>query len=326
MIRESSCIRPLADARWYEESSSKGTVMSQKIVPNIWCTRNAEEAGAFYADALPGTTATTGARYPDEVDEWQQEFAGKALTVDVVVDGYLLTLINAGDEFRPNPSVSFMLNFDPLRFDGDRDAARAALDETWAKLSDGGTVLMELAEYPFSPHYGWVQDRFGVSWQLLLTNPEGDPRPFLIPQLMFCGAVQGRAKEAATFYSSLLPDSGVGFIAPYPQQTGPAAAGDVMFGEFRLAGQWFSMMDSGVAQDFTFSPGISLEVRCADQAELDTYWDALSAVPEAEQCGWLADRYGLSWQIVPENMGELMDRPGAYEKMMEMKKLIIADF
>lgn len=300
--------------------------MSQKIIPNIWFDRNADEAGAFYTDVFPGSTATVGARYPAEVPDWQADFAGKTLTVDLVIDGYLLTLVNAGDEFRPNASVSFMLNFDPLRYDGDRDAARASLDETWAKLSDGGSVLMDLGEYPFSPHYGWVQDRYGVNWQLLLTNPQGDPRPFLIPQLMFCGPVENMAHEAATFYSSVFPDSGVGFIAEYPAQTGPADSGSVMFGEFRLAGQWFSMMDSGVEQDFTFTCGVSLEVRCADQAEIDTYWNALTAQPEAEVCGWLADRYGLSWQIVPEKMGELMARPGAYEKMMEMKKLIISDF
>lgn len=300
--------------------------MSQKIIPNIWFDRNADEAGAFYTDAFPGATANVGARYPDDVPGWQADFAGKTLIVELVIDDYLLTLVNAGDEFRPNASVSFMLNFDPLRFDGDRDAARARLDETWSKLADGGSVLMELGEYPFSPYYGWVQDRYGVNWQLLLTNPEGDPRPFLIPQLMFCGPVENKAREAAEFYASLFPDAEVGFVAEYPEKTGPADAGSVMFGEFRLAGQWFSMMDSAVEQDVTFTCGVSLEVRCADQEEIDKYWDALAAVPEAEACGWLADQYGLSWQIVPESMGELMARPGAYEKMMGMKKLIIADF
>lgn len=302
------------------------TNTEQKIVPNLWFDHNAEEAGEFYTSVFQGATSIVGARYPDELSGWQQDFAGQTLTVDLVIDGYLMTLVNAGDEFRPNPSISFMLNFDPLFFGGDVDAARARLDEVWAGFADGGQVLMELGEYPFSPHYGWVQDRFGVNWQLLLSNPEGEPRPFLIPQLMFCGPVQNQAKEAATFYSSLLPDSGVGFIAPYPQQTGPAHAGAVMFGEFRLAGQWFSMMDSAVDQDFTFSNGVSLEVRCADQEEIDRYWEALSASREAEQCGWLVDKYGLSWQIVPENMGELMDRPGAFAHMSEMKKLIIADF
>ncbi|WP_194421278.1 VOC family protein [Microbacterium abyssi] len=300
--------------------------MSQKIIPNIWFDRNADEAGEFYAEVFPNATATVVATYPDDVPDWQAEFAGKTLTVDVVIDGYRLTLINAGSEFRPNPSVSFMLNFDPLRFDGDRDAARARLDETWAALADGGRVLMELDEYPFSPRYGWVEDRYGVSWQLILTHPEGDSRPFLIPQLMFGGPAEGNAREAAEFYSSLFPDAGVGYIAEYPEHRGAAEGGDVMFGEFRLAGQWFSMMDSAAEQDFSFTCGVSLEVRCADQDEIDHYWDALTAVPDAEVCGWLADRYGLSWQIVPANMGELMERPGAYAKMMEMKKLIIADF
>lgn len=299
--------------------------MSQKVIPHIWFNHDADAAGAFYADVFPDASVTVAAKYPDDLEEWQADFSGTTLTVEVVIDGYQLTLINAGDEFRPNPSISFMLNFDPLMF-GSEAQARERMDATWSKLTEGGRVLMELDSYPFSPHYGWVEDRFGVSWQLLLSNPEGEPRPFLIPQLMFCGPAQNHAKEATTFYSALFPDAGVGFIAPYPQQTGPAPAGAVMFGEFRLAGQWFSMMDSGVDQDFTFSNGVSLEVRCADQEEIDRYWSQLSAVPEAEQCGWLVDKYGVSWQIVPENMGELMARPGAFENMSEMKKLVIADF
>lgn len=299
---------------------------AQKIVPNIWFNSNAEEAGTFYASLFADTTSRVGAYYPAELPEWQSSFAGEALTVDVVIDGYLLTLINAGPEFSPNPSISFMLGFDPQRFDGDEEAARARLDETWDALAEGGTILMPLAEYPFSARYGWVQDRFGVSWQLLLTpaSTEG-PGPFVIPQLMFGAGVANKAREAAEFYAETVGGE-VGFIAEYPEKTGPADAGSVMFGELQLAGQWFSVMDSAVEQDFSFTCGVSLEVRCKDQAEIDRLWDALSAVPEAEQCGWLADRYGVSWQIVPENMGELMSRPGAFDRMLEMKKLVIADF
>lgn len=299
--------------------------MPQKIVPNLWFDHNAEEAGAFYAAALPNTTSRVVARYPDEVPDWQASFAGQALTVDLDVDGFRFTLINAGPEFRPNPSISFMLNFDPLAF-GDEEAARGALDRTWAALSEGGAALMPLQEYPFSPRYGWVQDRYGVSWQLMLTDPTGDPRPFVIPQIMFAGNVQNKAREAAELYVSLFDDAEISMVAEYPQQTGTAAAGSVMFGEFRVGDQWLSMMDSNVAHDFGFTCGVSLEVSCRDQDEIDRLWDALSAVPEAEQCGWLADPYGVSWQIVPVNMGELMSRPGAYPKMMQMKKLVIADF
>ncbi|MFD5213878.1 VOC family protein [Microbacterium sp. NPDC058345] len=299
--------------------------MSQKIVPNLWFDRNAEEAGSFYASALPHTTTEVVARYPDEVPDWQAGFAGEPLVVDVVVDGMRISLINAGPEFRPNPSISFLLNFDPLAFGGE-EGARTAIDAAWTALSDGGAALMPLDEYPFSPRYGWVQDRYGVSWQLMLTDPSGEPRPFVIPQIMFAGDVQDRAREAAEFYTSLFDDAALGTVVDYAQQTGTAAAGSVMFGEFRIGEQWFAMMDSNVAHDFGFSPGVSLEVRCRDQAEIDRLWDALSAVPEAEQCGWLADRFGVSWQIVPDDMAELMARPGAYERMLQMKKLVIADF
>ncbi|WP_105567746.1 VOC family protein [Microbacterium halophytorum] len=299
--------------------------MAQKIVPNLWCDR-AEEAGAFYASVLRNASSETTAHYPDDVPDWQQEFAGQPLTVDVVIDGFRIVLINAGDAFRPNPTVSFMLNFDPLQFGSDADAAKAALDETWAGFSEGGRVLMPLQEYPFSPRYGWVEDRYGTSWQLMLTDPDGDPRPFVIPQLMFARDVTGKAREAAEFYASLFEDSGVGFVAEYPEQTGPAAAGDVMFGEVRLAGQWFSMMDSGAEMESSFTNGVSLEVLCDGQAEIDRLWEALSADPEAEQCGWLADHYGLSWQIIPAEMGELMRRPGAHATLISQKKIVIDDY
>ncbi|MEZ5090889.1 MAG: VOC family protein [Micropruina sp.] len=104
--------------------------------------------------------------------------------------------------------------------------ARAHLDELWGSLSDGGKALMPLQEYPFSPHYGWIEDRYGVSWQLMLTNPEGEPRPFIIPSIMFGHTVQGRAQEAMDFYLSVFggrPGAGV----PYPAEAG-ALAGQVM--------------------------------------------------------------------------------------------------
>lgn len=306
---------------------------AQKIIPNIWCDRNAEQAGAFYAEAFPGARSTVEARYPDTgLLDFQQQFAGEPLTVAVEIpeprgtDSTRLTLINAGDEFAPNPSISFMVNFDPLMFDGDEAAARARLDRLWGALSEGGRELMPLGEYPFSAHYGWVQDRFGVSWQLMLTDPSGEPRPFIVPSLMFSGAAQNRASEAIDFYTSVFDDAAAGGRFPYGAPTGPATADALMYGEFRVGGQWFAVMDSGVEQPFEFGCGVSLEVQCTDQAEIDRLWEALSAVPEAEQCGWLADRFGVSWQIVPADMAELMQRPDAYEHMMGMKKLVIADF
>nr|WP_306300040.1 VOC family protein [Arthrobacter sp. BF1] len=153
----------------------------------------------------------------------------------------------------------------------------------------------------------------------MLSDPAGERRPPVIPQLLFTGPT-AQAQQAIDLYTGLLADSSIGMVMPHQD----AAAG-IMFAEFNLSGQWFSAMDGGTDHDFTFSPGLSLEVSCADQEEIDRLWEVLSSVPEAEQCGWVEDRFGVSWQIVPENMGELMAHPGAFSRMLEMKKLIIAE-
>lgn len=294
----------------------------QKITPNLWFAGDAAEGAELYASTFPNARVVSTSYYPDEgLPDFQREFAGKPLTVSVEIDGFRIQLINAGASYRPNPSLSFMMNFDPS---SDPDA-RERIDDVWAKLADGGRVLMPLGEYPFSVRYGWVEDRFGVNWQLILTDPTGEPRPFVMPAFLFSGDAQDRAREAVDYYTSVLPDSRLGSLVEYPQQSGPAAAGAVMFADFTLAGQWFVAMDSAAEMSEGFTPGYSLSVECADQDEIDRLWDALSSVPEAEQCGWCVDRFGVSWQVVPERMDELMEAPGAFQAMLEMKKLVIAD-
>jgi predicted 3-demethylubiquinone-9 3-methyltransferase (glyoxalase superfamily) len=305
-------------------------VSEQKIIPNIWCNATAEQAGAFYVAAFEAAgldaRCWVESRYPEEgLPAFQQAYAGQTLTVAVTIGGYRITLVNADDHFRPTPAISFLLNFDPLAF-GDAETARGALDAVWERLGDSGEVLMPLGAYAHSAHYGWVQDRFGVGWQLMLTDPAGQPRPFVSLNMLFGDRAQNRAGEAVDFYLGVFDDAAVGTRVAYPQAVGPAVAGAVMFADFRIGQQWVSVMDASSAVGFTFGAGLSLEVDCADQAEIDRLWDVLSAVPQAEQCGWLMDRFGVSWQIVPQNMAELMARPQAYQHMMGMKKLVIDDF
>jgi predicted 3-demethylubiquinone-9 3-methyltransferase (glyoxalase superfamily) len=295
----------------------------QKIVPNLWFDHTAAEAAAFYAAVFPNARVTDTQLYPEEgLLDFQAEFAGKEITVSFEIDGYRFIAINAGPEFAVNPSVSFMLNFDPSR----DPQAREHLDQLWASLSEGGSVMMALGEYSHSPHYGWVQDRYGISWQLILTNAEGEPRPFIVPTMLFSSSAQNRAAEAAAYYVDTFPGSRVGTDVRYPTQAGPATPGSVMFTDIELFGQWFALMDASREQDYTFNCGVSLMVECDDQAEIDRYWDALSAVPEAEQCGWCADKFGLSWQIVPAKLGDLMLTADSYSKLMGMKKIDIAAF
>ena len=146
----------------------------------------------------------------------------------------------------------------------------------------------------------------------------------IVPHLWFAD----QAVEAAKFYVSLFPDSRVDSVTPIPADTPSGPAGSVQVVEFTLAGQKFMAINAGPLDPFNHA--ISFMVNCADQAEVDRLWDALSAGGTIEQCGWLKDRYGLSWQIVPTALGELMrsaDRGGAkrvMEAMLKMKKLDIA--
>lgn len=290
----------------------------QKLTVNLWMQGTAEEAGEFYAAALPDARTEIESRYPTEgLLEFQQPLSGLPLTVSVWVRGTKITLINAGPEFSPNASISIILSFNA----DERDV----LDATWAALSEGGSALMPLDAYPFSTRYGWVTDKFGVSWQLMESAEPVPDSTRVMPCLMFGGVAQNRAAEAIEFYGEVL-GAKLDSAFPYGQATEVATADSLMFAQFSLGEDKVAAMDSGVAQGFSFTPGVSLEWPCEGQEEIDRVWEALSAVPEAEACGWLTDKFGVSWQIVPSNMGELMQRPGAFEHMINMKKLVINDF
>jgi predicted 3-demethylubiquinone-9 3-methyltransferase (glyoxalase superfamily) len=226
--------------------------------------------------------------------------------------------ISAGPLFKFNPSVSFIVNFDPSR---EKDA-REKINEVWNKLSEGGTALMPLDKYPFSERYGWIQDKYGLSWQLIFTNPEGEERPTIVPSLMFVGDKCGKAEEAINFYLSVFKNSKQGLIARYPQGMEPDKEGTIMFSDFMLENQWFAAMDSAGEHKFSFNEAISFMVYCDKQKEIDYYWDKLTAVPDAEQCGWLKDKYGLSWQIVPREMNETMSK-GTPEQIARVTKAFL---
>ncbi len=290
----------------------------QKIVPHLWFDREAKEAAEFYTASFPDSQITSIVTLRDTP-------SGDADVVSFELWGYSFMAISAGPLFKFNPSVSFMVNFDPSR---DREAA-TRLNETWAKLAEGGKVLMPLDKYPFSERYGWIQDRYGVSWQLILTNPEGEERPPIIPTLLFVGDVCGKAEEATNLYLSVFKDTGRGTTARYPSGMGPDQEGTIMFSDFRLQDQWFAAMDSAREHGYAFNEAISLLVNCDTQAEIDHLWEKLSAIPEAEQCGWLKDKFGLSWQISPAILDKMMQDPDA-EKVarvtrafMQMKKFDI---
>lgn len=291
------------------------------ITPCLWFDHSAEEAAAFYLEAFPRGAIRNTTHYPTEgLADFQKDFAGEVLTVDFEIAGQRFLALNAGDLFTFTPAISFMVNFDPSV---DPDALQN-LEALWEKLIDGGRTYIPLDEHPFSSRYGWLSDKFGVSWQLILTDPAGESPPMIIPSLLFGGAAQNRAHEATEYYLSVFNDSQMGADIRYAEQTGPATRAAVNFSDFRLRDQLFVAMDAGSEQDSTFTEAVSFVVPCSDQDEIDRYWAALSAVPEAEACGWCKDQFGVSWQITPENIDELMKRPNAFDHMMEMKKIEMA--
>lgn len=283
-----------------------------RIVPCIWLDDQAEAAAELYTSSLGGEVSAV-ARYPESFDNPGQMPRGSVMTVELEAGGQRFTLLNGGPHFRANPSISFFL---------------AAKDEAEVTrlhdaLVEGGTTLMPLDAYPWSPRYAWVQDRFGVSWQIML----GDPTPRVLPCLMFANALSGRAEEAMEAYTRVFPDGRVVSIDRYAD--GPAT-GKVAHGRFEIGGQTMAAMDAPGPHDFTFDEGLSIQVMCDDQAEVDHYWDALAEGGSHGPCGWLKDRFGVSWQVVPKQMNEWTAHPDpaardrAFQAMLRMQKLDVA--
>jgi predicted 3-demethylubiquinone-9 3-methyltransferase (glyoxalase superfamily) len=289
---------------------------SSKIIPCIWLDDQAESAAAFYVRTLPAGRIVATSRYPESSENPAGKPRGSVLTVEFEVAGQRFTALNGGPIFVLNPSISFFVHVD----------AAAEADRLYAALADGGEALMPLGAYPWSERYGWVKDRFGVSWQIIAgRRPEGGAT--IAPCLMFAGAQHGRAGDAMRRYAGIFPGGRIDSVERYAAGEGPP--GSVKHGRFAVAGQELVAMDSHVDHGVTFNEALSLQILCEDQAELDRYWDALAEGGEHGPCGWLKDRFGLSWQVVPTTIAEWMAstdtaaRDRAFEAMMQMTKLDI---
>ena len=256
----------------------------QKITPHLWYDKEAREAGEFYASVFPGSRVKS-------VNTLHNTPSGSVDIVTVDLAGQEFTLLSAGPLFQFTPAISFLVACE----------TKEEVDALFAELSRGGMVMMELGAYPFSERYGWTADRYGVSWQVM--HAGGQPvKQKITPTLMFTGENAGKADEAIDFYASVFRDSGRGFAMRYEAGESPDQEGTLKWGSFTLEGQEFAAMDSAHPHGFTFNEAISLLVHCETQQDIDHYWEKLSADPRAEQCGWLKDKYGLSWQIVPTEM------------------------
>jgi predicted 3-demethylubiquinone-9 3-methyltransferase (glyoxalase superfamily) len=192
---------------------------------------------------------------------------------------------------------------------------------------DGGKAMMNLGAYPWSEYYGWVVDKYGMTWQLFLTPIEAGQQK-VIPSMLFTNEVYGRGKEAIDFYTQVFSNHKTFFTDLYKVGE-PQPEGNLKFGSFELNGAQFAAMDGPGDHAFKFNEGVSIVVECENQAEIDYYWEHLSEGGYEGQCGWLKDKFGVSWQIVPIVLNQLMGNPEtaqkAREAFMKMRKFIIQD-
>ena len=286
----------------------------QKIVPNLWYDKEAKEAAEFYVSVFGQDSKITN------VSTLHDTPSGDCDLVSFRLRGYEFMAISAGPLFTFNPAVSFHV----------KCKTKDEVDPLFERLSKDGKVLMPLDAYPFSERFAWVQDRYGLSWQLIYVGDQPISQA-IMPAVMFVGDVCGKAEDAVKFWTSVFPQSKTNMMMRYPAGAKPDKEGTIQYASFALCGQEFGAMDSAHEHKFQFNEAISFIVKCDDQAEIDRYWKALSAVPESEQCGWLKDRFGVSWQIVPTAMDEMLrtkdekklDR--VTQALLKMKKFDIAE-
>jgi len=289
----------------------------QTIIPNLWFNDRVEEAVEFYTTTFAHGSKGYIARYADAGKEIHGHNAGDVLTANFTIEDMEFVIINGGPLFKPNPSISFTVNC----------ASNDELDQLWQALSEGGEVLMELGTYPFSDYYGWVNDKFGVSWQLIIRSEQ---KHKIVPSLMYTKDQAGKAEEAINFYASVFPDSHIDAVTHYGPGMEPDTAEMVAHADLTIMGQSLIAQESAREHSFAFNEGVSLQITFDTQEEIDEYWAKLSADPEAEACGWLRDKYGVSWQVVPRVMDEMMQNatPEQMERVMAaympMKKFDIA--
>lgn len=280
----------------------------QTMTTHLWFDKAAREAAEFYVSLLPASRITS-------VNMLTDTPSGDVETVSFELLGRPFQAISAGPYFKFNPSTSLHVTC----------ATPAEVDALWARLTEGGLVMMELGAYPFAEHYGWVQDKYGLSWQVSYRS-DGAPRQ-VRPFLTFVGDVYSRAEEAVRFWTAVFPGARIATLEHYGPGEEPDREGNLKFAAFTLLEQGFAVSASAYDHRFAFNEAISFMVICDTQAEIDRYWHALSAVPEAEQCGWLKDRFGVSWQIVPGGMDEMLggddaDRTARVtQAFLQMKKI-----
>lgn len=278
--------------------------MNKDIFPCLWYDGDAKQSADFYCKIFNGKIT-----------------ADTPVVLNIDLFGQKLMLLNGGPQFEKNASVSFMIICE----------TEDEVQNYWDQLLEGGMVLMPLDSYPWSKKYGWVRDQYGVTWQLFLGEKKDDQK--IVPTLMFIHQNNGKAMEAMEFYTQTFPNSKISSVLQYKDGGEPDEVQEnVQHAHFVIDGYSLFCMDNSYDHQFDFNEGISMVVMTDDQEQTDHLWNTLiSGGGRESMCGWLKDKYGFSWQIVPKRLIQLMSDPDpekaqkVVQAMLKMQRIIIKD-
>ena len=293
--------------------------MMQKITPFLWFDTQAEDAVKFYTSIFDNSKILNVSRYDESSSKATGMKEGSAFVISFQLEGQNFTAMNAGPHFKLNESISLFAYCE----------SDEKIEKIYNKLCEGGKILFPLDKYDWSPRYAWVVDKFGLSWQLDVEKINNQQK--ILPALLFVNDKVLKVKEAANYYCSVFPDSKIIMEYPYDKSTG-LPEGTLLFTQFRLANHLFNAMSGQGQHNFDFNEAFSFVVDCKDQEEVDYYWNKLTSDGGQESmCGWLKDKFGVSWQIVPKILMDMLNDKDstkaqkAMQAMLQMKKIIIKD-
>lgn len=282
----------------------------EKIVPHFWFETDAKEAVDFYMSLFEDSEIRT-------VQELEGTPSGEnTVAYEFNLAGQHFAALNGGPNFKMNSSISMTVH----------GKTKEEVQMLWDELAEGGHILMPLKAYDFSEFYGWVEDRYGLSWQLIYTEGKNDKQK-IIPSLTFSGTATGKARDAITYYTNIFQNGEIFEVHEYESGQASSEEAQIAHATFEIMGLEMIAADHPETVDYQFNEGVSLMILCVTQAEIDYYWDKLSAAIEAEQCGWVQDKFGVSWQIVPMNLSELLSTGtrkqinAVTEEFLQMEKI-----
>ncbi|EPD69900.1 VOC family protein [Corynebacterium pyruviciproducens] len=297
------------------------------IVPVMRFDDELDEAIDFYDRAFYNARVEKVYHYPSDPDTCgllheHPEVAGQTMGAKLTIGNSILYFINAPVPVDTDESVSFIANFQGI--DDPQMYHRA--EETWEKLCDGGEVLVDFESFPGGRSAGIVRDRYGVTWEIMVTISDGKKRQFLVPSIAFGGQYQNQASEAVDFYTEVFPEHIVDETLCYPEDDGLVTKKSLLFCAVQVLGQCFVFQDAGVPTESSPRRSTVFAIFCKDQEEIDTLWDQLAANEEPSGFpGLCTDKYGINWMVVPDHMASKAEDGPTMEKLWSMEKIELAD-